>query len=443
MAWQKVTLGKLLAQRKQSVSIDPGKEYSLVTISNRGIVRLREKKKGALIKATTGSITRAGDFIYSRLSVHTGAFGIVPADLDGALVTNEMPCFIINAKKVLPDMLLSVIGSPQCLWQMKQLTKGVGRVRIRENMMLSIETRLPSLDEQKTLARMIVGSNKRLSFIYDEIAAQKVLLAQYRQAVLKEAIEGKLTADWREENPDVEPASELLGRIAREKSELVKQKKIKKQKPLPEITENDTLFDIPDTWQWCRLGDYALFERGKFTIRPRNDPRCFGGDYPFIQIGSLDTSGSMVFEYTQTLNKKGLAASKMFPKGTIMIAIVGGTIGNLGVLGIDMCFPDSIVGVKPTKYTCQKYILTLLRHYQPAIQKLAYQMAGQPNIKLPTLTDLICALPPLVEQEEIVRRVEAKFALCDVLEAEIQQAEQHTQTLSAAILQEFFDHTEG
>jgi type I restriction enzyme S subunit len=151
----------------------------------------------------------------------------------------------------------------------------------------------------------------------------------------------------------------------------------------------------------------------------------------------------MVCEYTQTLNKKGLAASKIFPKGTIMIAIVGGTIGNLGVLGIDMCFPDSIVGVKPTKYTQQKYILTLLRHYQPTIQKLAYQMAGQPNIKLPTLTDLICALPPLKEQEEIVRRVEAKSALCDVLEAEIQQAEQHAQTLSSAILQEFFGHAEG
>ena len=105
--------------------------------------------------------------------------------------------------------------------------------------------------------------------------------------------------------------------------------------------------------------------------------------YPFIQIGSLDIHGSVIASFSQTLNKAGLEVSKMFEAGTIAIAIVGGTIGNLGVLGRDMCFPDSVVGVRPSQLTCQDFILLMLRSKQPEIQSVAYQRAGQPNISLP------------------------------------------------------------
>jgi len=94
--WQEKKLCELLVQRKEQVIIDPDFEYSLVTISKKGEVKLRERKKGTLISAQKGYITKAGDFIYSRLSVHTGAFGIVPQELDNALITNEMPCFEID-----------------------------------------------------------------------------------------------------------------------------------------------------------------------------------------------------------------------------------------------------------------------------------------------------------------------------------------------------------
>ncbi len=103
-----------------------------------------------------------------------------------------------------------------------------------------------------------------------------------------------------------------------------------------------------------------------------------------------------------------------------------------------MCFPDSMVGVRPTGLVNQDYILLLLRHYQPAIRKLVYQMAGQPNIKLPTLNNLICALPPFSEQKEIVTKVEKLFTICDQLEAQIDQNQTHAEQLMQAVLKEAF-----
>jgi len=130
--------------------------------------------------------------------------------------------------------------------------------------------------------------------------------------------------------------------------------------------------------------------------------------------------------------------SKQFEKGTIAIAIVGGTIGNLGVLGLDMCFPDSMVGISPTPNTNQDFILLLLRYKQPEIKKAAYQMAGQPNIKLPTLMNLVISLPPLAEQHAIVARVEKLMAMIDELEKQVTARKEQSEMLMQSVLREAF-----
>jgi type I restriction enzyme, S subunit len=95
-------------------------------------------------------------------------------------------------------------------------------------------------------------------------------------------------------------------------------------------------------WFWCALGNYAYLSRGRFSIRPRNDPRYYNGSYPFIQIGDLPKDGGFLTNHSKTLNEKGLRVSKQFNKNTIAIAIVGATIGNTGILSYKTCFPDSL-----------------------------------------------------------------------------------------------------
>ena len=233
-----------------------------------------------------------------------------------------------------------------------------------------------------------------------------------------------------------ETGQQLLKRIKAEKQKLVDEKKIKKDKELAPIKPEEIPFEIPESWVWCRMGEIVKLSRGRFSIRPRNDPGYFGTKYPFIQIGSLDEKGSIINDAPQALNEKGYKVSKEFPKGTIAIAIVGGTIGNLGVLGVPMCFTDSIIGIIPSELHNQEFVLNYLRFVQPEIKKAAYQMAGQPNIKIPTLTELIIPLPPLSEQNRIVKKLEELMKYCDELEKSIGESKVQNERLLQRVLKD-------
>ena len=133
-----VELSSFLSQYKDEILIQADKAYKLVTISNKGVISLREEKKGVNIKADKAYRVHGGSFIYSRLAVHTGAFGLIPKELSGAVVTNEMPVFKINNDVILSNYLIYLFWQKTFLNILYQLTKGMGRVRIKEEIFLII-----------------------------------------------------------------------------------------------------------------------------------------------------------------------------------------------------------------------------------------------------------------------------------------------------------------
>ena len=104
---------------------------------------------------------------------------------------------------------------------------------------------------------------------------------------------------------------------------------------------------IPAAWDVVRLGDVAEVERGKFAHRPRNEPRFYGGDIPFIQTGDVVRANGMIKQHSQTLNDLGLSISRLFPAGTIIVTIAA-NIGETAIADYPVAFPDSLVGVTPT-----------------------------------------------------------------------------------------------
>jgi type I restriction enzyme S subunit len=123
------------------------------------------------------------------------------------------------------------------------------------------------------------------------------------------------------------------------------------------------------------LSETATLERGKFSHRPRNDQQFFGGNHPWIQIAEIERSTKYIREWSETLNDAGLAISKKFPKGTVLISIAA-TIGAVGILDFDCCIPDSIVGVTPKEgmdseflYHYLAYVRTILRVSLPRVHK--------------------------------------------------------------------------
>src|SRR5690606_10940311 len=139
---------------------------------------------------------------------------------------------------------------------------------------------------------------------------QKRLITALKQAVLQEAIQGKLTEEWRKQNPDVEPTSELLKRIKAEKAQLIKDKKIRKEKPLPPITEDEIPFELPDGWVWCRFVDIAEIARG-------GSPRPIGNyltndenGINWIKIGDTKNDDKFINSTREKIKPEGMKKSR-------------------------------------------------------------------------------------------------------------------------------------
>jgi type I restriction enzyme, S subunit len=157
-----------------------------------------------------------------------------------------------------------------------------------------------------------------------------------------------------------------------------------------------------DGWVEKRLCEVAKdFGRGKSKHRPRNDPRLYGGNYPFIQTGDVRNSSHTITSYSQTYNDTGLAQSKLWPAGTLCITIAA-NIAETGILGFDACFPDSVIGVVVDKAaTSNKFLKYLLQSFKTRLQAQG-KGSAQDNINLGTFENQRFPFPSPKVQQAIV-----------------------------------------
>lgn len=156
---------------------------------------------------------------------------------------------------------------------------------------------------------------------------------------------------------------------------------------------------IPEDWEVQRLDEIAILERGKFSARPRNNPKLFGGDVPFIQTGDVSRSNGRITSYSQTLNEKGLRVSKSFPKDTLFLTIAA-NIGDLAIASFETACPDSLIAIFPKSGIDKIWLFQALKKLKPELEVLATQNA-QFNLNLEKLNPYVLAIPPLPEQKAI------------------------------------------
>ncbi len=433
----------ILTRNKTPVTVQDQVTYKQVTIrTNYRGVELRGTKSGSEIGTKNQWVVSPGQFILSRIDARNGAFGIIPDELDGAIVTNDFLAFDLNENEVEREFFNAFLQSPQFLEACIKASRGnTNRKRVEEAFFLNYEIDLPPLTEQQELIQRINSARGQLLVAQHEIGHQEILLTKLKQAILQEAIQGILTAEWRAANPETEPASELLKRIQAEKAKLIAAKKLKKEKPLPPIKPEEIPFEIPKGWEWCRMGHSGIFQRGKSKHRPRNDQRLFeDGDIPFVQTGDVARSkhnGFKIDTCTGYYNQVGLAQSRLWPAGTMCITIAA-NIAETGFLQFPACFPDSVVAfVSAADGRTPEFARLFIELTRTSIEKFAPATA-QKNINLEILSELMFPLPPLAEQAAIVERVEALMESCRELETEIDNSRTHASQLLQAILKEAF-----
>jgi type I restriction enzyme S subunit len=260
---------------------------------------------------------------------------------------------------------------------------------------------------------------QRIAEHFDVLFTTEHSIEQLKQTILQLAVMGKLVP----QNPKDEPASVLLEKIAEVKEQLIADKKIKKQKTLPVITDSEHPFQLPLGWEWSRLPDIGELARGKSKHRPRNDPSLYlNGDIKLVQTGDVARSNGQVETYTAMYNKAGLAQSRLWPKGTMCITIAA-NIADTGILSFDACFPDSVVGFIPFEEQMSiRYFEYFVRTAKSNLEAFAPATA-QKNINLEILGQLLVPLPPLNELNAIVSKIDDLMALCGQLKERLSEVQ--------------------
>ena len=210
------------------------------------------------------------------------------------------------------------------------------------------------------------------------------------------------------------------------------------------MSTNQTATNVPKLrfsgcegeWGQKALGEVAKIQRGRFSPRPRNNPIYYGGNIPFVQTSDVVTSKGRIRNYTQTLNEKGLAVSKLFPEGTILITIAA-NIGFTGVLEIPMACPDSLVGISCHKDHSNDFINYLLQREQPKMDYGAVE-AAQKNINIAFLDPYPLVVPATKSEQQKIA------AFLTAVDGRIEQLSRKKALLEATkkgVMQQLFTQT--
>ncbi len=385
------------------------------------------------------------------------------------IATNEVPLAINQDLKAITPF--PGIDAEYLAWTLRGLERRILKECSKHGTTVhSVEVpRLQAFDvpvaprqEQRRIVAKIEELFSELDKGIESLKAARRQLEVYRQSVLKQAFEGKLTAQWRKENKDkLETPEQLLARIEKERASHYERqlaewesairvwetngkrdmKPTKPRKPagLAKLKSSELaeLPSLPEGHVYTCLANLGELERGKSKHRPRNAPELFGGSYPFIQTGEVKAASRTIRHHSQTYSELGLEQSRLWPEGTLCITIAA-NIAETAFLGFDACFPDSIVGFTATKtLVLPSYVRLLIQSFRARIEAYAPATA-QKNINLNVLQKLVVPLCSSEEQQVLVDRLEAILSVADEQERDIDRALVETEVLRQAILKKAF-----
>ena len=185
-------------------------------------------------------------------------------------------------------------------------------------------------------------------------------------------------------------------------------------------------------WEIKPLSELGELNRGVSKARPRNSPELLGGPYPLIQTGEVANAKTYITSFNSTYSEKGLAQSKMWPKGTLCITIAA-NIAQTSILTFDACFPDSVVGFISRNMTNELFIHYWFSFFQKILDEQAPQVA-QKNINLKILSELNVIVPPLSLQNRFAAFVER----VDQQKQSVQQSLEKLELVKKVLMQEYF-----
>lgn len=352
--------------------------------------------------------------VYITVAGTIGRVGKIPEEIDGANLTENADRLVFSILE--QNWLIKCLESNIVQSQIVNVTTKVGQPKLAIKRIQELIIPLPPLAEQK---RIVAKIEELLPYI-DRYEQAWSKLEQFnsrfpedmKKSLLQYAIQGKLV----EQRPVEGTAEELFAQIQVEKQRLITEKKIKKEKPLPEITEDEKPFDIPESWKWCRLGSILY----KLTDGTHSTPKYTTSGVPFLSVKDM-SSGKLDFsncKYISEQEHQELYTRCNPELGDLLLTKVG-TTGIPVIVDTNEQF-SLFVSVALLKFDqnllYNKFLQLIIN--APLVQKQATENTrgvGNKNWVMRDIANTIIALPPLAEQKRIVEKLEQLLPLCERL----------------------------
>ena len=341
------------------------------SVSSLSVDRGERQISETAVRDSATSVVPAGNLI---VGTRVGIGKVAQTQLDLA-ISQDLTGLVVDRSEADPAFL--------CRWmsyiapRLRALGQGTTIQGVTRKDVATLPLLLPPLPEQGKIAAILRSVDEAIERTEAVIAA----LREVKRGMLRQVLTTGIAEDGRVRDPLTDP---------------------------DEFQETEIGL-LPKGWQVLPLGQIANVDRGKFGHRPRNEPRFYGGCYPFIQTSQITAAGGGVLEdYVQTLNDAGAAISREFPASTIAVTIAA-NIADTAILGRPMYFPDSVVGVVAKHPHTARYVEMCIRRAKPVLDARAPQLA-QKNINLKDLRGLRIPVPSANEQERIAAIYEAQEA---------------------------------
>ncbi|WP_218191718.1 restriction endonuclease subunit S [Pseudomonas sp. B28(2017)] len=315
----------------------------------------------------------AGDTLVSMTRPNLNAVALVPEIFDGQIASTGFDVLRPRAG-IDPRWLAYTVRTDAFVNAMSELVQGALYPAVRSKDVRSYVTPLAPEAEQKRIADQLDILLSRIQSCNERLDSIPAMLKRFRHTVLRAATTGDLTEEIRAER------------------------------------------NWSSTWPAQPLTSLGEIGRGKSKHRPRNDPRLYGGVYPFVQTGDVAQSGGLITKHHQTYSEFGLLQSRLWPAGTLCITIAA-NIADTAILEYPACFPDSVVGFVANPSECLvEFVKWSIDVVKDDLEALAPATA-QKNINLAVLKSVMISCPSLEEQTEIVRRAKELLSIADQIES--------------------------
>ncbi len=353
---------------------------------------------------------KPGYLLINRLINKNKLMTTILPDIDGKLITAVDICWIAPSKEFNQEFMMYQLMSPKFQRRVNKLASGSTRKRISKGNLINIPIYLPPLSEQSRIAAKIAQLFALLRKVESSTQQYAELQTLLKSKVLDLAMRGKLV----KQDPNDEPASVLLEKIKAEKAELVKEKKIKKSKPLSPITDEEKPFDIPDSWEWVRLGAIFDITSSKRVMKSewRNEGVPFYRAREIVSIKNHRALKDPIFISEETYKEKAEVSGR--PKIDDILLTGVGTLGVPYVVSDnkEFYFKDgNIIWLRNIGKINSYYISNYVQ--SPYMTKIINNGRGTTvaTLTIVRARNLLVPLPPLMEQTRIVNKINKLYKL--------------------------------